>query len=127
MELLHNFLASVLTGLDLMSFSIVLLFILVIMLFVIAQYSDELDWIDMIRKPGRKEISLTKVVQLFGAIVATWIMVKLSLTDKMTWDIFAVYLTYVGGVEGFSKYITAKYGEKLSGTTGDASVKSPPN
>ena len=127
MELLHNFLASVLTGLDLMSFSIVLLFILVIMLFVIAQYSKDLNWIDMIRKPGRQEISLTKVVQLFGAIVATWIMVKLSLTDKMTWDIFAVYLTYVGGVEGFSKYITAKYGEKLSGTTGDTSVKSPPN
>jgi hypothetical protein len=43
-------------------------------------------------------------------MVATWIMVKLAMADKMTWDIFAIYLAYAGSIEGYSKFITAKYG-----------------
>lgn len=97
-------------GMDLMSLSIILMLISFIVMFWRAQATNHIDWTDMIRKPGQKGISLTKVIQLIGAFVATWIMVKLAVTDKITWDLFAIYLAYVGSVEGFSKFISAKYG-----------------
>ena len=75
-----------------------------------AQAKNQLNWIDLIRKPGSDVISLTKLIQLFGGMIATWIMVKLTMDNKVTWDLFAIYLAYVGSVEGYSKFVSAKYG-----------------
>lgn len=110
MENFGDFFQVLFKDLDLMSFVIVLMFISFIVMFWKAQANNKLNWIDLIRKPGSSVISLTKLIQLLGAMVATWIMVKLAMADKMTWDIFAIYLAYAGSIEGYSKFITAKYG-----------------
>lgn len=110
LENFGDFLQVLFKDLDLMSLVIVLMFISFIVMFWKAQANNKLNWIDLIRKPGTTVISLTKLIQLLGAMVATWIMVKLAMADKMTWDIFAIYLAYAGSIEGYSKFITAKYG-----------------
>lgn len=110
MEFLTNLQAVFLKDMDLMSFVIIMMFMSFIVMFWKAQAQSHLNWIDLIRKPGASAISLTKLIQLVGAMIATWIMVKLTMDNKITWDIFAIYLAYVGSVEGFSKFITAKYG-----------------
>ena len=81
----------------------------VLFLFYRIQASEKLDFADMITKDGRA-VSLTKVLQLIGGITATWIMVKLTLTGGLTEALFGLYLTYVGAIEGYSKYVSAKYG-----------------
>lgn len=72
------------------------------------QTSDLLNFADMITKDGRS-VSLTKVLQLVGGVTATWIMIKLTLTGGLTEALFGLYLTYVGAIEGYSKYVAAKY------------------
>ena len=99
-----------LTNLDLMSFTVIMMFLSLIVMFWRAQAKHQLNWIDLIRKPGSNVISLTKLIQLFGGMIATWIMVKLTMDNKVTWDLFAIYLAYVGSVEGYSKFVSAKYG-----------------
>ena len=110
MAFLEKLQAVVFNDLDLMSLTIVIMFLSFIVMFWRAQAQSELNWIDLIRKPGSSVISLTKLIQLVGGMIATWIMVKLTIDNKVTWDLFAIYLAYVGSVEGFSKFITAKYG-----------------
>lgn len=77
-------------------------------LFYRIQKSDKLDFADMITKDGRA-VSLTKVLQLIGGVTATWIMVKLTITGGLTEALFGLYLTYVGAIEGYSKFVAAKY------------------
>lgn len=72
-----------------------------------------LDWTDMITRDGTK-VSTTKILQLIGGIVGTWIMVQLTLQEKLTWDMFAIYLGYVASIDGFAKLILAKYGASSS-------------
>ena len=110
MEFLHSLQEAFFNGMDLMSFVIILMFGSFVIMFWTAQAQSKLNWIDLIRKPGAHEISLTKLIQLVGAMIATWIMVKLAMNDKMTWDLLAIYLAYVGSVEGYSKFVSAKYG-----------------
>ena len=105
-----NLVKSMFAGLDLMSFTIIIMFLSFVVMFWRAQAKNQLNWIDLIRKPGSPTISLTKVIQLLGAMVATWIMVKMAMADKVSWDLLATYLAYVGSVEGYSKFVSAKYG-----------------
>lgn len=88
----------------------------ILFLFYRIQKSDKLDFADMITKDG-KAVSLTKVLQLVGGLTATWIMVKLTMTGGLTEALFGLYLTYVGAIEGYSKFVSAKYGYQ------EASVK----
>lgn len=94
---------------NLMSLMIVLIISGVLFLFWRIQKSEKLDFSDMLTKDGRT-VSLTKILQLVGGITATWIMIKLTLTGGLTETIFGLYLAYVGGVEGYSKFVSAKYG-----------------
>lgn len=73
------------------------------------QHTQKLDFADMITKDGRA-VSLTKVLQAIGGMTATWIMIKLTLQGQLTESLFGLYLMYVAGVEGYSKYVSAKYG-----------------
>lgn len=84
-----------------------LIFLLVAIL--IAQRRKRLDWLDLLTRDGTK-VSTTKILQLLGGIVATWIIVKTTITGNLTWDLFAIYLGYVASVDGFSKLVMAKYG-----------------
>lgn len=78
------------------------------------QRTEKLDFADMITKDGRS-VSLTKVLQLLGGVTATWVMIKLTLTNSLSESLFGIYLTYVGAIEGYSKYVAAKYGYQETG------------
>lgn len=85
--------------------------------FIIAWYrtakARKLDWVDMITRDGTK-ISATKVLQLVGGVVGTFIIIKVTLQGQLDWDLFAIYLAYVASIDGFSKFIMAKYGAENS-------------
>lgn len=78
-----------------------------------AQRAHRFDWMDMITRDGTK-ISATKILQLVGGIVGTFIVIKLTLQGQLDWDIFAIYLGYVASIDGFSKLVMAKYGAHAS-------------
>lgn len=80
----------------------------IIYLFYRIQKTEKLDFADMITKNG-KTVSLTKILQLVGGITSTWVIIKLTLNGTLAMDMFAVYLTYVASIEGFSKFMAAKY------------------
>lgn len=93
---------------NLMAVSFALMVLGILFLFWRIQRTEKLDFADMITKDGRS-VSLTKVLQLVGGLTATWIMIKLTLTGDVNEMILGVYLAYVGGVEGYSKFVAAKY------------------
>lgn len=82
-----------------------------------AHNDDRVDWIDAItsmdQATGKIKVSVTKILQIVGGIVGTFVVVKLTLQNSMTWDIFAIYLAYVASIDGFSRFILAKYGVNL--------------
>ena len=66
-----------------------------------------LSLLDLVARNG--QLSTTKILQLVGGVVGTWIVIKLTLTSGISWEIFSIYLAYVASVDGFSKVISAKY------------------
>ena len=72
------------------------------------QKSGKLDLTDMLTKNG-KSVSLTKVLQLLGGVTATLVIMYLTMNHTLTEAIFGLYLAYIGGVEGYSKFVAAKY------------------
>jgi FtsH-binding integral membrane protein len=94
---------------NLLSVMIVAMLAGILFLFYRIQRSGTLDFADMITKDG-KSVSLTKVLQLVGGITATWVIIKLTSSGVLTESVFGLYLTYVGAIEGYSKYVAAKYG-----------------
>jgi hypothetical protein len=96
-------------------YGVVLLFLAAV--FVLALWSahktHKLDWTDMLTRDGSK-VSTTKILQLVGGVVGTWIIIQVTLQEKITWDLFAIYLAYVASIDGFSKLVMAKYGAEGS-------------
>jgi hypothetical protein len=74
-----------------------------------ANTRGQLNWTDMITSRNNK-VSLTKLLQLVGGITGTWIMIFMTLDGKLSSEILMIYLTYVGAIEGWSKFVAAKYG-----------------
>lgn len=72
------------------------------------QAAKRLDFADMLTKDGSK-VSSTKVLQLIGGVVASWVIIKTGSTGTLSAEMFAIYLAYVGSIEGWSKFISAKY------------------
>lgn len=91
---------------------IIMLFVFLFLLFK-AQRARRLDWMDMITRDGTK-VSTTKILQLVGGVVGTWIVIKMTIQGVLSWDMYAIYLGYVASVDGFSKLIMAKYGAQGS-------------
>ena len=75
-----------------------------------ATVKGHLDWKDMVTSKGSNKVSLTKVLQLVGGVTGTWMMVYLTMKGNVSSDFFFTYLAYVGAIEGWSKFIAAKYG-----------------
>jgi len=100
-----------------MAISIFVIIFGIFILFYRIQKSGKLDFADLITKNG-KSVSLTKVLQFIGGLTATWVVVKLTLNSNLTEGLFGVYLAYVGAIEGYSKFVAAKYGydEKRTGS-----------
>lgn len=94
---------------DIFGIAIGLFFVVLLIAMWRASKTRNLDWMDMITRDGTK-VSTTKVLQLVGGAVGTWIIVKTTLQEHLTWDLFAIYLSYVASIDGFSKIILAKYG-----------------
>jgi hypothetical protein len=69
---------------------------------------NDLNWNYLITRDG-KRVSTTKILQLVGGFTGTWIMVHLTLGGSITWHMFVIYLAYVASVEGFSKFVEAKF------------------
>lgn len=107
-------------------FSIVI--IIAILVFLIALYkankSKRLDWYDMITRDGRK-VSISKILQLVGGFIATWVIIKMTIEQRLTWDIFSIYLAYVASVDAFSKIVLAKYGGKFAQEKSEKDEGSP--
>jgi len=57
-------------------------------------------------------LSLTKAWSFVGCAVATFIVIYLTMHDKMTWEIFVGYLGTVGGFSQISKWLAYRYGVK---------------
>lgn len=69
---------------------------------------NDLNWNYLITRDG-KRVSTTKILQLVGGFTGTWIMIHLTLGGSITWHMFMIYLAYVASVEGFSKFVEAKF------------------
>ena len=96
-------------------YGVILLVLGIIFLFALwnAHKKKGLDWTDMITRDGTK-VSTTKILQLVGGVVGTWIIIQVTLSGLLTWDLFAIYLAYVASIDGFSKLIMARYGAERS-------------
>lgn len=114
-------------GLDINIYGAFLLSLFAIFLIAVykAQKSKRLDWVDMLTRDGTK-VSTTKLLQLIGGVVGTWIIVKVTLQAQLTWDLFAIYLAYVASIDGYSKLIMAKYGAQGSDDSSVPFPKTPP-
>jgi hypothetical protein len=100
---------------NVLGISITLLIIAILMLFYRIQRDKTLDFADMLTADGRKT-SLTKVLQLVGGMTATWIVIALTLSGGLNEALFGIYLAYVASVEGFSKFVAARYGYQEKST-----------
>lgn len=69
---------------------------------------------DLISTPQGK-VSHTKFWGNVAYLTATGIMVVVTYRDKLTWDLFAIYLTVVGGSAIASKLVALRYGGKDAG------------
>lgn len=65
----------------------------------------------------RGRLSNSKLWSFVGCAVATWIMIYLTLKDKMSVEIFFVYLCSVAGFSQLSKLLAYKYGSGAPAST----------
>lgn len=96
---------------SLTSLMLILIFSFIFTVFINAQLRGRIDWLDLVCRSNTSIVSLSKVLQLVGGIVATWIVVKSTLLSNgdISWELFTAYLAYVGSVEAYGKYITLRY------------------
>lgn len=97
--------------LNLMTVLIIGFIIAIFYTFYIVQKNKLLDFTDLLTNDGRK-VSGTKVMQVIAGIASTWVIIKTGLQGTLSAELFAVYLAYMASVEGFSKFIAAKYNYK---------------
>lgn len=74
----------------------------------------EFEWVHLVtdvdQATGKMRASATKILQIVGGITGTFIVIKLTLQNNISFDIFGAYLAYVASIEGFSKFMVARYG-----------------
>jgi hypothetical protein len=88
--------------------SITIFFAVLFVLLYRAQKDGTLDWRDAITNvEGR--VSSTKLMQLIGGMTATWVIIKLTLNNNLSFDLFALYLCYVAGINMFRRFVGAKF------------------
>lgn len=69
----------------------------------------------MVERNGR--VSNAKVWAFIGCAVSTWIMIHITLKDKMTAEMFFIYLCSVAGFSQLSKFLAYKFGSGTTATT----------
>lgn len=91
------------------SFSIGALLLFLFLLLQATHRGKSVEWSHLVTARNSTSASLTKVIHLLGGIISSWVIIKLTLQEKLTWDLFSVYLAYCGSTEAFSKYMSAKF------------------
>lgn len=94
---------------NLISVLIVSIILGLILMFWRIQASKKLDFTDILTFDGRK-VSLTKTMQLIGGLAATWVVIKMGAVGTLSGEVFGLYLLFIGAIEGYAKYVSAKYG-----------------
>jgi hypothetical protein len=111
MDAIYSLAQSALIGILSISFS---QYIWIFTMFTICMFlwnvqrGGKLDLTDMLTKNGTS-VSLTKVLQLVGGMTATWVIMHMTMNNTLTESVLGLYLVYIGGVEGYSKFVAAKY------------------
>lgn len=94
--------------LNLMTVLIVGLLAMMFYTFYYVQKNRLLDFTDLLTHDGRK-VSGTKTMQVVAGVASTWVVIKTGLAGTLSPELFAVYLAYMASIEGFSKFMAAKY------------------
>lgn len=85
----------------------------------------KLNWKDLITTPDGR-ISHSKVYANVGGLVATWVIIRLTLKDALTWDVFALYLGTVGGFYYvIGKWLDLKHGNTRPPSSPDEGALPP--
>lgn len=113
LEKIGNFFAklqSLIVVMDPFVFGILLFGSLFAVLMLHAHFTKKLDWKTLITCPVTNKPSLTRVLQLIGGITGTWVILYQTYKNNLATEMFFTYLCYVGAIEGWSKFITLRYG-----------------
>jgi hypothetical protein len=110
--------STFISGLHITGYGVVAVLLLLLLFYGLWRLGNRedssFDWEDLICNTdivtGKKTASVTKILQLTGGVAGTFVVIKLTLTNSLTWDIFVTYLAYVASIDGFSKYLMARYG-----------------
>ena len=106
-EYLELFLTAI-TNVSPNSMFLFMVYVGIMALFIHEQKLGHLAFADLITGNGTS-VSATKLLNLIGGVTATWVIIVLTQSNNLSMDMFIVYLTYVGGIQGFSKFVSAKY------------------
>lgn len=84
-----------------------------IWLFVKADHdkNSPVQWEHLIIDSNNNRASPYKVGYIVGLLVGTWIILTLTDRDKLTMDMFGVYLTYLIGGAGINSWAKRGYGD----------------
>ena len=82
----------------------------------------QIDCLDLITSPDGR-LSRTAIGQTFGILVAIWAPVYTTISGKLEPEVLAIALAYLGLVEGYAKYLRAKFGPSSNG----GGTTNPPN
>lgn len=113
------FLPWIMSTRGILSIGLLMIFIFLFYVFFRAHLKGQLDWKDLIVRPNSNKVSMTKILQMVGGIVATWIMIKTTMSPEgLSWELFTAYLAYVGSVDAYSKYVATRYEGPNSNSSG---------
>lgn len=70
--------------------------------------NNPIKWEHLIVDSQNDRASPYKLGYMLGMIVATWIVVNFADRDKLTFDIFGLYLTYLLGGASWSSFMKTK-------------------
>lgn len=87
----------------------VALIVLGIMLLLFQASRKGYTCLDLVTDKGSGKLSLTKVLNLLGGLVGTWVVVRMAMDRTLGWDVFTAYLLYCASTHGFSNYLSAKF------------------
>ena len=96
--------------------AVFLVAILIQIYFVMKDTKNQIDWsqfISSVGRDGKERADLTKLGQVVGIILVSWIVVTLSYRVKDVdilgfWSVLALALAYLGGVQAYQAYLKSK-------------------
>lgn len=80
-------------------------------------------WEHLVVDSHNDRVSPYKTGYLVGLIVSTWIVLTIADKDKLSYDIFGIYLTYLLGGAGWNSMVKLKEVGSSSTTPKDEEVK----